>query len=266
MPRQQLHEYEDDGRYVSYEIKALNGYTEKPWHIVRVYWSVTKDDFVEERISPFFTNKGNVRRYAELHNIPLNKELPVYGNKINETNNNMKNTIKLTESTLRKMVRESIRKALLKEDYFDHHDPDNYDPDAVANQIDTLYDDDMDNRVFAGMENEEEPYSEEDNLNRDIMAAEDMYDFNKDEDALRSLGLNESKLNRIIREVMEDTFDDSTIGSDVIDALNSPKNPKISQFRLGNVAALFQQAMTKCGVDDTTYVNVNKLVLQWITQ
>ena len=323
MPRQQLYEYEGDRDYESYEIKALNGFAEKPWYIVRVYYFIPTETFEEEIVSPYFANKGSARRYAELHNIPLNKEIPVYSVYKNKTNNNMKHKTKLTESALRKMVRESIKKALLKESTWAdgtemtqaYHiitrgceDSDQEEADfaygiydklthneiTTDEAIETLTGGDLTpegyletisrNTINFGT-SEDGKYlltydqytgafdvwelpteNEEDELNREIMQSEDMYDFNKDEEALRSLGLNESKINSIIREVIEDTFDNSTIGSDVIDALNSPHNPKISQFRLGNVASLFQQAMTKCGVDDTTYVNVNKLVLQWITQ
>lgn len=80
---------------------------------------------------------------------------------------------------------------------------------------------------------------------------------------MRRIRLTESDLHRIVKESVNRVLNESTIGSDVQNALNS-NNPKVSQFRLGNVAALFQQAMVKCGVDDATYQDVNKLVLQWI--
>ena len=108
MPRQQLHEYESDRDYESYEIKALNGFVKKAWYIVRIYYFIPTETFEEEIVSPYFANKGSARRYAELHNIPLNKEMSVYENKIN---NNMKKK-KITETYLRNLIRESIKKNL----------------------------------------------------------------------------------------------------------------------------------------------------------
>lgn len=80
----------------------------------------------------------------------------------------------------------------------------------------------------------------------------------------KMIRLTENDLRRIVKESVNRVLNESTIGSDVQNALNS-NNPKVSQFRLGNVAALFQQAMVKCGVDDATYQDVNNLVLQWIS-
>jgi hypothetical protein len=113
MPRQQLYEYEGDRDYESYEIKALNGFAEKPWYIVRVYYFIPTETFEEEIVSPYFANKGSARRYAELHNIPLNKEIPVYSVYKNKTNTNMnKKQVRLTESDLKQIVKESVNKIL----------------------------------------------------------------------------------------------------------------------------------------------------------